>query len=88
MSAQHDFPKREQITPAPPVAWSKWPAMLERLAQLRGANARASPRRGAWSARAWRALEGWSARIEREPKRAYGVGAALAFVFGVLMGLL
>lgn len=30
----------------------------------------------------------FSTRIQREPVRVYGLGAAFAFVFGVLIGLL
>lgn len=72
----------------PPALWSDWPASLERATALGTPKARGLSWRSAWSAALWTAVLRCSARIEREPVRCYGVGGAIAFAFGALIGLL
>ncbi|HEU5075364.1 MAG TPA: hypothetical protein VFU02_14335 [Polyangiaceae bacterium] len=67
----------------PPVVWRNWPGNLERAA--RAAARRPLP---SWVLAFSNALTRWSVRIEQNPARAYGLGAALAFALGVLVGLL
>ena len=82
-----DHVKHEQSPLGPPAVWCAWPAALERL--VRSAHtARERARRDAWRVAIASALTRFSARIQREPVRVYGLGAAFAFVFGVLLGLL
>lgn len=71
----------------PPAVWSEWPRTLERLLPS-GHSTRARRPRRTWWAAVSRAVMRWSARIEREPVRVYGLSAALAFGLGVLIGLL
>jgi len=78
---------KERSTPdslgiGPPAVWCRWPAVLERAARAH------AKRQSRWRSLASRALTRWSARLEREPLRMFGLGAALAFAFGVLVGLL
>lgn len=69
--------KQQRIRVGPPALWSEWPRTLERAVRLRGLTARSR-----------RTLMRWSTRIERDPARVYGIGAAIAFAFGVVLGLL
>lgn len=66
----------------PPAVWCRWPAALERAAHAH------AKRQASWRRGVTLALLRWSARIERDPLRTFGLGAALAFAFGVIVGLL
>lgn len=80
--------KQHSAQVGPPAVWSEWPRTLENAA--RRLRATALPRHRDWRCGpiVSRTVLRWSACIEREPVRVYGVGAALAFVCGVLIGLL
>ena len=97
-------PKDQSTDLGPPAVWRQWPAVLERAARARKkAQARKKTRtripptpdrtlhhgpEGDWLEPFSRALTYWGTRIQREPARMFGWGAALAFTFGVLIGLL
>jgi len=72
----------DDTTIGPPAVWCRWPAVLERAARAH------EERQNSGRRTVSLALLRWSARIEREPARMFGLGAALAFAFGVLVGLL
>lgn len=78
---------KERRTPdstgiGPPAVWCRWPEALERAARAH------AQRQANWQRVVSRCITRWGMRLEREPVRMFGVGAALAFLFGVLVGLL
>ena len=75
-------PTPASIGIGPPAVWCRWPAALERAARAH------AKRQTSWRHVVSLALLRWSARIERDPVRMFGLGAALAVAFGVLVGLL
>lgn len=84
----NDNSKQHSTQVGPPAVWSEGPRTLERAATRLRAAAVSRHRERRWGALVSRTVLRWSACIEREPVRTYGVGAALAFVCGVLIGLL
>lgn len=84
----NDNSKQLSTQVGPPAVWSEWPRTLERAARRLRVTALPCHRDRRWGLLVSRAVLRWSACIEREPVRVYGVGAALAFVCGVLIGLL
>ena len=83
-----------RVTTATPRSWAARLVRRMRNADFwsRGSlplNARASlPVRPGLLGGLERALIAWSHRVEHNPRRMFGMGAAIAFVVGVLVGLL
>ena len=86
-------PKDPSTVMGPPAVWRQWPAVLERAARARKKTPIRLPptpdrTQSAWLELGSRALTRLGTRLQREPARMFGWGAALAFTFGVIIGLL